>query len=172
MVIGATLSGLLGSGITAAEAVAFLIAVIGSVGLWWLYFDRSAAEAARVIAASADPGRIGRTAYHLIHPVMVAGIIVVAAADEVVVSEPGATGMASTSWLILGGTALFIAGHAAFKIAVWRVVPWSRLAAVAVLGLLGLAAPHVPALGLGACAAAVVITVAVLDHHPGQPAPA
>ena len=55
MVIGATLSGLLGSGITAAEAGAFLVAVIGSVGLWWLYFDRSAGEAARVIAASADP---------------------------------------------------------------------------------------------------------------------
>jgi low temperature requirement protein LtrA len=88
-----------------------------------------------------------------------------------VVSKPGATGLASTSWLILGGTALFIAGHAAFKIAVWRVVPWSRLAAVAVLGLLGLAAPHVPALGLGTCAAAVVITVAVLDHHRSQPAP-
>jgi low temperature requirement protein LtrA len=99
---------------------------------------------------------------------------VVAAADEVVVSKPGGIGLASTSWLILGGTALFIAGHAAFKIAVWRVVPWSRLAAVAVLGLLGFAAPHVPALVLGACAAAVVITVAVLDHYPagheGQPA--
>jgi low temperature requirement protein LtrA len=150
--------------------------VIGSVGLWWLYFDRSAAEAARVIAASADPGRIGRTAYHLIHPVMVAGIIVVAAADEVVVSKPGAIGVAWTSWLTLGGTALFIAGHAAFKIAVWRVVPWSRLAAVAVLALLGFAAPHVPALGLGACAAAVVIAVAALDYyhpagHRGQPAP-
>ncbi|HYA49560.1 MAG TPA: hypothetical protein VEG33_00155, partial [Streptosporangiaceae bacterium] len=50
-------------------------------------------------------------------------------------------------------------------------MPWSRLAAVAVLGLLGLAAPHVPALGLGACAAAVVITVAVLDHYLSPPAP-
>jgi hypothetical protein len=48
---------------------------------------------------------------------------------------------------------------------VWRVVPWSRLAAVAVLGLLGFAAPHLPALGLGACAAAVVIAVAVLDYY-------
>jgi low temperature requirement protein LtrA len=129
-----------------------------------------------VIAASADPGRIGRTAYHLIHPVMVAGIIVVAAADEVVVSKPGAIGVTSAAWLILGGTALFIAGHAAFKIAVWRVVPWSRLAAVAVLGLLGLAAPHVPALALGACAVAVVIAVAALDYyypagHGGRPVP-
>src|SRR5262249_36888698 len=106
---------------------------------------------------------------------MVAGIIVVAAADQVVLSRPDAAGVASTAWLILGGTALFIAGHAAFKIAVWRVVPWSRLAAVAVLGLLGFAAPHVSLLGLGACAAAVGIAVAALDHHPAghgsQPAP-
>ncbi len=164
VVIGATLSALLGSGVTAAEAGAFLIAVVGSVGLWWLYFDRSADEAARVIAASADPGRMGRTAYHLIHPVMVAGIIVAAAADEVMVSKPDLTGVTSTAWMILGGTALFIAGHAAFKISVWRVVPWSRIAAVAILGLLGLAAPHVSALGLGACATAVVIAVAVLDY--------
>jgi low temperature requirement protein LtrA len=165
VVIGATLSRQLESVVTAAEAAAFLIAVIGSVGFWWLYFDRSADDAARVIAASADPGRLGRTAYQLIHPVMVAGIIVVAAADQVVVSRPGAVGVVSTAWLTLGGTALFIAGHAAFKIAVWRVVPWSRLAAVAVLGLLGLAAPHLSALVLGACAAAVVIAVAALDHY-------
>jgi len=169
VVIGATLSRQLESGVSAAEAAAFVIAVIGSVGLWWLYFDKSAEEAARVIAASADPGRLGRTAYHLIHPVMVAGIIVIAAADQVVLSRPGTVGAATTAWLILGGTALFIAGHAAFKIAVWRVVPWSRLAAVAVLGLLGLAAPQLSALALGACAAAVVIAVAVLDHYtPGH----
>src|SRR6266480_2053413 len=167
VVIGATLAGLLTSRVTAAEAAAFLTAFTGSAGLWWLYFDRSAEEAARAIAASADPGRLGRTAYHLIHPVMVAGIIVAAAADEVMVSGPGVTGVAWKAWLVLGGTALFIAGHAAFKIAVWRAVPWSRLAAVAVLGLLGLAAPYASVLGLGTCAAAVVITVAVLDHHQG-----
>jgi low temperature requirement protein LtrA len=170
LVIGASLSRKLESGITAVEAAAFVTTVVGSVGLWWLYFDRSAEDAARVIAGSADPGRIGRTAYHLIHPVMVAGIIVVAAADQVMLSSPHAVGVTSTSWLILGGTALFIAGHAAFKIAVWRVVPWSRLGAVAVLGLLGLAAPRLSALALGACAAAVVIAVAALDHYtPGHP---
>ena len=165
VLVGATLSRLLESSVTWAEAGAFLLAVVGSAGLWWLYFDRSADEAARVIAASADPGRIGRTAYHLIHPVMVAGIIVVAAADVVVLSQPGAVGVASTGWLVLGGTALFIAGHAAFKFAVWRVVPWTRLAALVVLGLLGLAVPALPALGLGLCAAVVVLAVAALDYR-------
>ena len=180
VVIGATLARQLASGVTAAEAGAFLTAVIGSVGLWWLYFDRSAEDAARVIAASVDPGRMGRTAYHLIHPVMVAGIIVTAAADQRMMSSPGTTAAAFTSWLILGGlilggTALFIAGHAAYKVAVWRVAPWTRLAAAAVLGLLGLVASHVSALVLGVCATAVVIAVAAPDYsllsgHEGEPA--
>jgi len=60
---------------------------------------------------------------------------------------------------------LFIAGHTAFKFAVWRVVPWTRLAALIVLGLLGLAAPALPALGLGLCAAVVVLAVAALDYR-------
>jgi len=165
VVIGATLSQLLAGTVTAAETGAFLTAFAGTVGLWWLYFDRSAGEAAQVIARSADPGRMGRTAYHLIHPVMVAGIIVVAAADQVVLSRPAATGTVPTGWLVLGGTALFIAGHAAFKYAVWQVVSWPRLAAVAVLGLLGLAAPVLPALALGGCAAAVVLALAAVDYR-------
>jgi low temperature requirement protein LtrA len=73
-------------------------------------------------------------------------------------------GVPSAGWLILGGTALFIAGHAAFKVAVWRVVSWQRVAAVVVLGLLGLAARSLPALALALCAAAVVVGVAVADH--------
>ncbi len=164
VIIGATLSGLLDTTVSWAEIGAFATAVISSMGLWWLYFDRSAGQAAAVIAASADPGRMGRTAYHLIHPIMVAGVIVVAAGDEVMLSRPGATGVASTAWLVLGGTALFIAGHAAFKFAVWRVVPWSRLAAIVVLGLLGLAARSLSALELGLCAAVVVVGAAAVDH--------
>ena len=170
VLVGATLSGLFSGTVTGAEAAAFGIAVAGSAGLWWLYFDRSAGEAAQVIAESADPGRMGRTAYHLIHPVMVGGIIVVAAADEIVLSRPGAVGVVSTGWLILGGTALFIAGHAAFKFAVWRVVPRSRIAAVAALGLLGPAVPQLSALALSGCAAAVVLAVAALDYR-GRGAP-
>ena len=30
--------------------------------------------------------------------------------------------------MILGGPALFLAGHAAFKMVVWRVLSWPRLA--------------------------------------------
>jgi low temperature requirement protein LtrA len=150
----------------AAAVAAFVVAFTGAVTLWWLYFDRSAEAAAGVIAASRDPGRLGRSAYHWIHPVMVAGIIVVAAADQIVVRDPDSVASVAAAWMILGGPALFLAGHAAFKWEVWRVVPWGRLAGIAVLALLAPLARLMPELGLAACAAAVVIAVAVSDHLP------
>jgi low temperature requirement protein LtrA len=154
----------------AATITAFLVAFVGSAALWWLYFDRSAEDAARVIAESADPGRLGRSAYHFIHPIMVAGIIVLAAADQLVLTGPDVVGVGSTSWLILGGTGLYIAGHAAFKLSVWHDLSWPRAGALVALALLALLAPHVSALTLSACAAAVVVAVGAADYLQFQTA--
>jgi low temperature requirement protein LtrA len=142
------------------------VAFAGSVALWWLYFDQSADAAAEKIASSDDPGRLGRSAYVWIHPVMVAGIIVSAAADQKVLDEPGAIATTATAWMILGGPTLFLAGHAAFKLVVWRVVSWPRVTGIAVLTLLGPAAKAIPELGLATCAAGAVIAVAASDRLP------
>jgi len=177
VVTGATFAGLLAGPLArpgpshVTSVLAFLVAFVGSAALWWLYFDRSADEGARLIAASADPGRLGRSAYHLIHPIMVGGIITTAAADDLVLARPDAVGVASTSWLILGGPALYIAGHLAFKLTVWRALSAQRLAGLAVLGLLGIIAPHVTALVLSACAAATVLAVAIADYLTARPGP-
>jgi low temperature requirement protein LtrA len=157
---------------TAARVTGFIVAFITSVTFWWLYFDSSAEAAAEKIARSDDPGRLGRSAYHMIHPVMVAGIIITAAADEKLLADPGATPTTSAVWMILGGPALFLAGHAAFKYVVWRYVSWPRLAAIVALALLALAAKAVPALALAACAAALVAGVAATDRLPWLPRPA
>ena len=127
--------------------------------------------ATEVIARSDDPGRLGRSAYTLIHPVMVAGIIVVAAADQKVLSSPAATATTASAWMILGGPALFLAGHAAFKLVIWRYLSWPRVAGIAALALLGLAAKAIPELGLAACAAGVVTAVAATDRLPWVPHP-
>ena len=169
VIIGATLSE---KPVDGANVTAFVVAFAGSVALWWLYFDQSAEGAAEMIARSDDPGRLGRSAYHLIHPVMVAGIIVSAAADDKVLSEPGAVATAAAAWMILGGPALFLAGHAAFKLVIWRHVSWPRVAGITVLALLALAATAIPELGLAACAAGVVTAVAASDRLPGLRPPA
>jgi low temperature requirement protein LtrA len=169
VIIGATLSTM--SHFTGTAIAAFAVAFAGSVALWWLYFDRTAEASAEVIARSDDPGRLGRTAYHLIHPVMVAGIIVAAAGDEKILTAPSIHALPASAWMILGGPALFLAGHAAFKYVLWRIVPWTRLAGIAALALLALAVPALPEIALAACAAAVVAAVAAADRRPHQTQP-
>ena len=169
VIIGATLAGQKSP--TAPVVAAFVVAFATSVALWWLYFDQSAAAAAQTVARSADPGRLARSAYHVIHPIMVAGIIVTAAGDEKVLSHPSGPASTPAAWMILGGPALFLAGHAAFKWVVWRYLSWPRLGGIAALALLALAARSISALALAACAAALVAAVAASDRLPWIPRP-
>jgi low temperature requirement protein LtrA len=166
VVTGAALSDLPTT--SAREVIAVVAAFVGAASLWWIYFDRSAADGARRIAESSDPGRIARTAYHFIHPIMVAGIIVTAAADELVLEQMRTDPLGhpdhATAWMVLGGTALFLAGHAAYKAAVWRVVPASRIAAIVILGLLGLVSGHLPTLWLACLTGVVIVALAASDR--------
>ena len=162
VVTGASLSAL--PAVSSAEAAAVATAFTVSVALWWLYFDRSAEEGADVFAGSADPGRLGRSAYHLIHPVMIAGIIVTAAADQLVLAHPSTSAAGPTAAMLLGGAALFLAGHATFTWAVWHVVAWTRLAAIAVLVALAALAHTLSALELAAIVALTVVVVAGTDR--------
>ncbi len=162
VVIGTAISVL--NTVTVREIVAFVVAASGAGAFWWIYFDRSAEAGAQQIARSTDPGRLGRSAYGLTHPIMVAGIIVSASGSERVLTHPLSATSAATSWLLLGGTALFVAGHATFKRLLWRVWPWSRIAALVVLGGLALAAPHLEAVVTSALAVLVVVLVAVSDR--------
>ncbi|HEX3963773.1 MAG TPA: low temperature requirement protein A [Trebonia sp.] len=164
VITGATMSAM--ARVSAATVAAFVVAFAGSVALWWLYFDRSARASSLVIASSDDPGALARAAYHLIHPVMVAGIIVAAAGDERILTLPSSHASTASAWMILGGPALFVAGHTAFKYVIWRHVSWNRLAGIAALALLGATVPVLPEVALAACGAAVIAAVAALDR-PG-----
>jgi low temperature requirement protein LtrA len=157
---------------TTARITAFVLAFLGTVALWWIYFDRSAEDSSRAIASSADPGRLGRSAYTYFHLPMVAGVIVTAVADERVIAEPAGPGSAAVTATVLGGPALFLIGHLLFKRAVFGIVSWPRLVAVAVLAALIPVGYLVSPLALGGIVAAVVVGVIVTDlvlHPGGQP---
>jgi len=168
VVTGTTLSHGLRDHLTGEEALTFVVAFAGAVALWWVYFDQAAEKSAERIEASDDPGRLGRSAFHWVHPLIVGGIIVSAAADERVLADPSARGHMSTSLLVLGGTALFLVGHAVFKGVVFRLVSWPRVVAAAVLMALLLLAPHVTELVLSIVTLAVVLCVPIADRllHP------
>ncbi|WP_131742114.1 low temperature requirement protein A [Actinomadura roseirufa] len=160
LVTGATLGGRTPS---AAVAAGFVAAFAGTVALWWIYFDHTAEAAAERIAGSADPGRLGRSAYTFIHILMVAGIIVGAVADELVMAHPGGHVSRAFAAVALGGPALFVAGHALFKRAVFGHFTRARAAALLVLAALAGLAPVLTPLALHGCAAAVVVVLALWD---------
>jgi low temperature requirement protein LtrA len=146
-----------------ATVSAFVVAFLGSVALWWIYFARSAEAASEVISSSEDPGRLGRSAYTYFHLPMIAGIIAVAAADELTVAHPGDRGTASSVALTLGGTALFLVGHAFFKWAVFGMLPWSHVVAIAALAALMPVGFAIPTLVLSGAAGLIVVVLAVWD---------
>jgi len=163
LVTGATFAELPWSPTTFA---AFAFAFLGSVAMWWLYFDTGAERAAERIKQAHDPGRQGRLAYTYLHLLIVAGIIVCAVADEIVLQHPGhveTPGVAA----ILGGPALYLLGTASFK---WvtndrRGPPLSHLIGLLLLlGLAPFAFAHVlSALALAAATTAILVLVAAWE---------
>ena len=160
--------------ITVASTTAVVFAFLASVTLWWIYFNRAADDSAAAIAAADDPGRLGRSAYVYFHLPMVAGVIALAVADDLAIAHPGGRAGGALIAAVLGGPALFLAGHALFKWAMFGVLSVPRLAAIAALAALvpvGLAVPPLALLGL---VTAVLAAVAVWDSvvpHPAAPGP-
>jgi low temperature requirement protein LtrA len=150
-----------------AETVAaFAVSFIGSVAMWIVYFNIGAERASHLIATSDDPGALARSGYTYLHILIVAGIIVAAVADELVLHHPGGhdghTGMA-TAMAILGGPALYLLGNALFKRLSAPNVPLSHLAGLGLLALLAPAATVTTPLVLSAGATAVLIIVAIWE---------
>jgi low temperature requirement protein LtrA len=106
---------------------------------------------------------LGRSAYTYFHMPMIAGIIAIAAADELTVAHPGEVGTLASITLTLGGTALFVAGQAFFKWAVFGVLPFSRAVAVAALMSLIPVGFALPTLALSGAAGLIVVGLAVWD---------
>ncbi|MGX5731657.1 low temperature requirement protein A [Pseudoxanthomonas beigongshangi] len=163
LVTGATFAGLVWTPITLAG---FLAAFLGSVAMWWVYFDSGAEHGSHRIIHSDDPGRLARVAYTYAHLLIVAGIIVCAVADELVLVHPEHASPAGIA-AILGGPALYLAGNAVFKWLIWerRFPPLSHLAGLVALALMGgwVALAHPSALALGIGTTVVMVGVAVWE---------
>ncbi|HEX3588724.1 MAG TPA: low temperature requirement protein A [Pseudonocardiaceae bacterium] len=153
---------------SAAKITAFVLAFLGTVALWWVYFDRSAEDSSKAIASSPDPGRLGRSAYTYFHLPMVAGVIVTAVADEQVIAHPTGHGSAAVTATVLGGPALYLFGHLLFKRAVFRLVSWPRLIALLVLAACIPLGAVLSPLALSGVSGAIVVAVVVADlvQHP------
>jgi low temperature requirement protein LtrA len=129
--------------------VAAIVSVVVTAELWWLYFDVVALVAARRLQ-NAAPGReqnaIARDSFTYLHLPMVAGIILVALGFEETLGDVAAHLHRIPAVALLGGCALYLLAHVAFR---WRNVhrfSYGRLGVAAACVVLIPLATHVPAL--------------------------
>ncbi len=158
-------------GLTAWAVVALGVAFLSSVAMWWLYFGQATTAAVRRMAADAAPGRVGRDAYTYLHLPIVAGILLTAVGDELVIAHPrdelGTAGALAT----LGGPALYLLGLAAFNTRVGRPQPWTRIAAAVALVASVPLATDAGGLLVAAAATALLTALVVSDQLRAARAP-
>jgi low temperature requirement protein LtrA len=114
---------------------ALLLAFLSSTALWWLYFGQVAAtvlERLRV-ATIGERGQIGRDIYTYLHLPIVAGIVLVAVADELVIAHPADDLQGGGALVALGGPALFLVGLMAVAARIGYALSLPRAVAVAAL---------------------------------------
>jgi low temperature requirement protein LtrA len=148
---------------TATTVGAFLAAFGGSLAMWWLYFNVGAETASRRIARSSDPGRLARLAYTYMHLPLVAGIIVAAVGDELVLAHPTGHMEPRTAATLLAGPALYLLGNLMFKRATATRPALSHMVGLGLLALLAPLALMLQPLALGATTTLVLVLVAVWE---------
>ena len=112
VVIGSTFLGL---EMTSGTGWAFAVAFASSALMWWLYFDVGAVRGARYIQDHSEPGLVARNAFTYLHMPIVAGIVIYAVADALLLehwSEP-----AGLIFILAqtGGAILYLTGLGFFK---------------------------------------------------------
>lgn len=112
LITGATFGAL---PITGASIAAFIVAFLGSFAMWWVYFDVGAKRGAAHIEHHDNPGIVGRNAFTYWHIPIVAGIILIAVADELTLAHPLVPVHGDFVLTAAFGMGLFLVGTMNFK---------------------------------------------------------
>jgi low temperature requirement protein LtrA len=148
---------------TAETVVAFVSAFIGSLAMWWIYFHKGAEAGSEQISKSGEPARLARLAYTYLHMPIVAGIILSAVADELVLQHPGGHSDLKTVLSAIGGPLLFLLGTILFKHTIRGWLQLSHIVGIIALGILAWFASALSPLMLSILTTAIMIMVAAWE---------
>jgi low temperature requirement protein LtrA len=158
-----------GLDVDAGVVAAAVLGVGAAAALWWLYFDIVALVAERRLSKAAvgrEQNEIARDSFSYLHFPMVAGIVLFALGLKKTIEHVGDPLETVPAVAMLGGTALYLLAHVAFR---WRNVhrfSVQRVVCAALLCVLIPLATEVAALGtLGALVAALAVLIAYETVH-------
>ena len=164
LVTGATYGGLVQD---RESTLALIASFTGSAAMWWIYFDIGQKRGRKMIAESDQIGLVARDAYTYLHIVIVAGIVVTAVGDAIMLKSPVNRVNAPFLSVAIGGPVLFLIGCAFFKRAssTLRNPPFSHLVGLSLFTALTIWAwfGDLRVLETGALATAILILTAVWE---------
>src|SRR5689334_13814692 len=164
VVTGVTTSG---EELDVARVTAFAVAFLGTAAMWWVYFNAASAVAQRRLEMAANRTTMARDAYTYLHVVMVAGIIVSAVGDELVIAHPGETLHGAEIVAVVAGPAIYLAAMVLFRLRMAGTLSRKRLAGAVGCVLAGLLGSVISALALAIVIVAILVAVIVAELVTG-----
>jgi low temperature requirement protein LtrA len=148
---------------TGENITAFVSAFLGSIAMWWIYFHKGAEAGSELISKSRESGRLARLAYTYLHMPIVAGIILSAVADELVLKHPHGHSDVRTVVSAIGGPLLFLVGTILFKHSIRGFLQLSHGAGIVMLAALAWFAGGLSPLWLSILTTAIMVIVAAWE---------
>jgi low temperature requirement protein LtrA len=145
---------------TAQTVGAFVSAFVGSIAMWWIYFHKGAEAGSELISRSSESGRLARLAYTYLHMPIIAGIVLSAVADELVLKHPSGASDPRTISTAIGGPMLFLIGTILFKHSIRGFLQLSHGVGIIALAILAWFAHDISPLTLSVLTTAIMIVVA------------
>ena len=161
VVTGATTSDL---PLDTARLAALALAFLSTAALWWLYFSYVATIAARRLELAEVSTTLARDGYTYLHVVLVAGIIVSAVGDELVIAHPTETLPTPELVAVVAGPVIYLLGHVLFRLRMAGSLSVRRLGGALVCVAVGLIGLAVPALVVAALLVGVLVGVIALER--------
>jgi low temperature requirement protein LtrA len=106
-------------GLSFGVAAAAVLGIALAAALWWIYFDVVALVAARRLAGATvgrEQNEMARDSYSYIHLAMVAGIVLVALGLKKTLGDVDEPLKIEPAFALLGGLAIYLLGHVAFRL--------------------------------------------------------
>ncbi|MCB0874902.1 MAG: low temperature requirement protein A [Solirubrobacterales bacterium] len=162
VITGATTSDL---DLTTTVVLAFAMAFVATASLWWIYFNRAAELMQGMLEKASDQRTLlARDIYTYMHALVIAGVILVAVGDEIVIAHPTDPLHGDELLVLVAGPALYLMTLSLIRLRTAGTLSPKRTIAALACVAVGLLARDAEAIVVAGLLTAVLIALVVAEE--------
>lgn len=161
VVTGAAVSGM---ELDRATIAALVLAFLSAVAFWWLYFASVAEIASSTLARAGERSRVARDVYTYLHVLLIAGIVLSAVGDEVVLRHVDETLGTAELLVLVAGPVVYLLAQNLMRLRIEGGLSSSRSVAIVACVGVGLLGTTVPGFVVGLLLTLILVAVVARDE--------